>query len=296
MIKPSARGDRSLEGIGSEEPRDRLYPDLSKVDEDSSGENRDYSGKGDRREDRGSSYDTGRQGDKHSKYTGRDKRYGSSNETRDRYGKYDSRENRGQPDRRTGQQEDRGSDMGDYKGYGQPRDDVNRHHYQGNPDNDRRKNKNYGDEDFSVEYRFDSGFVLKVYKASITRLNVDAIVNAANDTLMHGGGVAKVISDAAGYQLDRESRDYVKKKGLIRVGDNCLTSAGNLPYRAVIHAVGPQWHDYKDKKDCLEDLYKTVINILTTSDREKYREVAMSAISAGKYRFTAVHKRQAKSK
>ena len=287
MIKPSSRGDRSLEGTGTEEPKSRLYPDLSEVDTDSSGENRDCSGKGDRREDRDSSYGTGRQGDNYTKYTGRDKRDGSSNETRDRYGKYDSRENRRQPDRnkkeihsgKTGQQEDRGYD----KGYGKPRHDVDRHRYQNNQDYDSRKNKNYGDEDFSIEYRFDSGFVLKVYKASITRLNVDAIVNAANDNLMHGGGVAKVISDAAGYQLDRESRDYVKKKGFIRVGENCLTSAGNLPYDAVIHAVGPQWHDYRDKKDCLKDLYKTVINIFKTSDREKYREVAMSAISAGKY-------------
>ena len=150
-----------------------------------------------------------------------------------------------------------------------------------------KKTGQYGssndNDDFNFTFTFDSGFVLKVYKESITKVNVDSIVNAANDNLMHGGGVARVISKAAGYKLDQESNEYVKRKGLLDVGENCLTTAGNLRYESVIHAVGPQWHDYRNnKEDCLRDLRKTVYNVLRTSERKNYRTVAMSAISAGK--------------
>ena len=175
----------------------------------------------------------------------------------------------------------RKDDRGEYK---KPRHGGNRKVYQRDRDDDSRLRNNSDDEDFSEEFRFDSGFVLKVYKASITKLQVDAIVNAANDNLMHGGGVAKVISRAAGYKLDKESNEYVQKKGLLKVSENCLTTAGDLYYKKVIHAVGPQWYDYANKKDCLDDLYRTVFNVLTRSEKERYKKVAMSAISAGKYK------------
>jgi poly [ADP-ribose] polymerase 9 len=99
-------------------------------------------------------------------------------------------------------------------------------------------------DDFRFETKLNGGMLLKVYKASITSLNVDAIVNAANDTMMHGGGVARVISQAAGYDLDRESRQYIERHGQLGVAKNIVTTAGRLPYKAVIHAVGPMWHDY----------------------------------------------------
>ena len=152
-----------------------------------------------------------------------------------------------------------------------------------------KKTGQYGssndNDDFNFTFTFDSGFVLKVYKESITKVDVDSIVNAANDNLMHGGGVARVISKAAGYKLDKESNEYVQKKGLLDVSENCLTTAGNLRYESVIHAVGPQWHDYRNnKEDCLRDLHTTVYNVLRTSEKKKYRKVAMSAISAGNLR------------
>ncbi|XP_045190465.2 uncharacterized protein LOC123547427 [Mercenaria mercenaria] len=136
-------------------------------------------------------------------------------------------------------------------------------------------------EKFEFETTLEGGLVLKVYKASITRLRVDAIVNAANDTMMHGGGVARVISEAAGYDLDKESRDYVDRRGQVKVSENIVTTAGKLPYRGVIHAVGPIWHDYGNKTDCLQDLYNCVFKILTRCEQRKFRTVGMSAISAG---------------
>ncbi|MGD9572023.1 MAG: macro domain-containing protein [Thermoleophilia bacterium] len=67
---------------------------------------------------------------------------------------------------------------------------------------------------------------------------VDAIVNPANEHLMHGGGVAGLIARAAGPALEEESR----RIGRCRTGDAVVTTAGALPQRAVIHAVGPVWH------------------------------------------------------
>ncbi|MGD9697096.1 MAG: macro domain-containing protein [Thermoleophilia bacterium] len=66
---------------------------------------------------------------------------------------------------------------------------------------------------------------------------VDAVVNAANESLMHGGGIAAVIARAAGPRLDEQSRAI----GHVPTGDAAVTTAGDLPQRAVIHAVGPVW-------------------------------------------------------
>lgn len=99
-----------------------------------------------------------------------------------------------------------------------------------------------------VELKTKEGLRIKIYAGSITRLVVDCIVNAANENIWHGGGVAAAISDAAGYQFDQESRDYTQKNGRIPVGTCCVTSAGNLPCKLVIHTVGPRWDDYRDKK------------------------------------------------
>ena len=69
---------------------------------------------------------------------------------------------------------------------------------------------------------------------------VDAIVNAANGHLAHGGGVAGIISRAAGPDLQRESDLLVRKQGPFPTGVALVTTAGNLPFKGVIHAVGPR--------------------------------------------------------
>jgi O-acetyl-ADP-ribose deacetylase (regulator of RNase III) len=69
---------------------------------------------------------------------------------------------------------------------------------------------------------------------------VDAIVNAANGRLAHGGGVAAAIARAAGPALETESALIVAEQGEIGVGEAVMTGAGRLPFRAVVHAVGPQ--------------------------------------------------------
>ncbi|KAK3597769.1 hypothetical protein CHS0354_006127 [Potamilus streckersoni] len=137
----------------------------------------------------------------------------------------------------------------------------------------------YSDTDF--DFRLGGNLLVKVYKGSITRVKVDAIVNAANESLHHAGGVARVIEDAAGHELTAESRNYIRRNGDLKVGGICLTTAGRMPYRSVMHVVGPQWHMYSDKSKCLRDLYATICAVLLTADKEEYGKIAMPAISAG---------------
>jgi O-acetyl-ADP-ribose deacetylase (regulator of RNase III) len=70
---------------------------------------------------------------------------------------------------------------------------------------------------------------------------VDAIVNAANGHLAHGGGVAALIARAAGPALQRESQFLIQTHGSLPTGVAVATTAGNLPFKGVIHAVGPRW-------------------------------------------------------
>jgi O-acetyl-ADP-ribose deacetylase (regulator of RNase III) len=90
-------------------------------------------------------------------------------------------------------------------------------------------------------FRTSEGLQICVYMADIRKLSVDCIVNAANGQLMHGGGIAAVIADAAGPTFNKECSDYVKSYGEIKTGECCVTHAGRLPYKRVIHGVGPQW-------------------------------------------------------
>lgn len=134
-----------------------------------------------------------------------------------------------------------------------------------------------------VELKTKEGLIILIYAGSITRLEVDCIVSAANENLMHCGGVAAGISEAAGYQFDQESRDYVQKNGPISVGRCCVTSAGKLPYKCVIHTVGPRWGDYKDKKRCLQDLQDSVEATFKEAYKRNMRSIAIPAISCGRF-------------
>jgi hypothetical protein len=92
--------------------------------------------------------------------------------------------------------------------------------------------------------RVASGQELVVVWGDITHEHTDAIVNAANGLLAHGGGVAGAISRAGGPTIDRESREWVRQYGEVAVGQVALTSGGNLPAKYVIHAVGPIWRGH----------------------------------------------------
>ncbi len=125
------------------------------------------------------------------------------------------------------------------------------------------------------------GLEVELVKGDITLLEADAIVNAANRYLKHGGGVAGAIVRRGGREIQEESDEYVKKHGPLDIGGVAVTGAGRLKARYVIHAVGPVYGD----KDGDEKLALAIRNSLKKADELGLKSVAMPAISTGIYGY-----------
>ncbi len=122
---------------------------------------------------------------------------------------------------------------------------------------------------------------LDVVVADITTLHVDAIVNAANKTLLGGGGVDGAIHRAAGKELLRECETL----GGADTGDARITKGYGLPAKHVIHAVGPVWGgDKAEKERLLASCYRIALNLAAENG---LASIAFPAISTGIYRFPA---------
>jgi len=124
---------------------------------------------------------------------------------------------------------------------------------------------------------------IELIKGDITTLAVDVIVNAANTSLMGGGGVDGAIHRAGGPQILEECMKIRNRQGGCSVGEAVITAAGNLPAKKVIHTVGPVWNDGKsDEAGKLKSCY---LNSLKLAEENDLVSIAFPNISTGVYRF-----------
>lgn len=118
---------------------------------------------------------------------------------------------------------------------------------------------------------------VRLILGDITERNVDAIVNAANSYLQHGGGVAGAIVKKGGQIIQEESN----KIGYVPVGGVAITTAGRLPAKFVIHAVGPRMGEGNEDNK----LKSAVLNSLKLASEKGLKSISMPAISSGIFGF-----------
>ena len=132
-----------------------------------------------------------------------------------------------------------------------------------------------------AEHTFSSGQVLQIVQGDLTQENVDAIVNAANSRLRHGGGVAGAISRRGGPQIQAESDAWIRQHGEVTHDRPAYTRAGSLPSRYVIHAVGPVWGEGDEEPK----LAGAVRGSLMLAEQLQLSSLAFPAISTGIFGF-----------
>ena len=124
---------------------------------------------------------------------------------------------------------------------------------------------------------------IKLIRGDITKLKVDAVVNAANTSLLGGGGVDGAIHRAGGPAILADCRRIRDRQGGCAVGEAVITSGGNLPARYVIHTVGPVWQDgHHSEDDLLAFAYR---NSLRLAVAHQLKTIAFPNISTGIYHF-----------
>ncbi len=124
---------------------------------------------------------------------------------------------------------------------------------------------------------------IKAVQGDITKLKVDAIVNAANNSLMGGGGVDGAIHRAGGPAILADCKKIIADRGSCKTGNAVITKAGNLPAHYVIHTVGPVWHGGQNReRELLAQCYR---NSLHLAVENKCHSISFPNISTGVYGF-----------
>ncbi|XP_053420840.1 LOW QUALITY PROTEIN: protein mono-ADP-ribosyltransferase PARP14-like [Nycticebus coucang] len=128
------------------------------------------------------------------------------------------------------------------------------------------------------------GVELIVQQGDLTQLAVDVVVNAANEELQHSAGLGAALLKAAGPELQAECDQIVKRGGRVPPGNAVISKAGKLPYRHVIHAVGPLW-DSSQASWCVHMLRRVVGISLDLAEKHKCRSIAIPAIGSERLSF-----------
>ncbi|MEH0153067.1 O-acetyl-ADP-ribose deacetylase [Limibacter armeniacum] len=124
---------------------------------------------------------------------------------------------------------------------------------------------------------------IRLIKGDITKIEVDAIVNAANTSLLGGGGVDGAIHRVGGPQILEECRKIRARQGGCKVGEAVITTAGNLNAKFVIHTVGPRWNEGNSNE--AEKLKNCYINSLKLASENGIKSIAFPNISTGIYGY-----------
>lgn len=124
---------------------------------------------------------------------------------------------------------------------------------------------------------------LILLQGDITEEKTDAIVNAANSSLLGGGGVDGAIHRAGGPKILEECKEIRKKQGRCPTGEAVITTGGNLKAKYVIHTVGPIWHAGNQNEDNL--LRNCYLNSLKLAQEKNVKSISFPSISTGAYRF-----------
>ncbi|XP_069838587.1 protein mono-ADP-ribosyltransferase PARP14-like [Dendropsophus ebraccatus] len=134
------------------------------------------------------------------------------------------------------------------------------------------------------EVKLQSGVTIAVYQDDLCRHNVDVVVNAANEDLMHTGGLALALLKAAGPKLQYDCYRIKSKEGKLATGESVITDAGKLPCKQVIHTVGPRW-DAQSQVRCERLLRRAITTSLDLASEYGHSSIAIPAVSSGIFGF-----------
>jgi O-acetyl-ADP-ribose deacetylase (regulator of RNase III) len=132
-----------------------------------------------------------------------------------------------------------------------------------------------------------SGHRVVLVQGDLTEEEADALVNAANSYLQHGGGVAGALVRKGGPQIQAESDEWVRRHGPVPTGGVAITGAGRLRARAILHTVGPVWSGGTrgETRGEEQQLAEAIRNTLEAARAQGYERIAMPAISTGIFGF-----------
>ena len=125
--------------------------------------------------------------------------------------------------------------------------------------------------------------MIELYHGDITKIKVDAIVNAANTSLLGGSGVDGMIHKLGGKAIIEDCQKIRNRQGGCKVGEAVITTAGKLPAKFVIHTVGPVWNNGKRNEEIL--LSSAYLNSLKLAVDNHVRSISFPNISTGIYKY-----------